>query len=126
MERSDVQGWLDKYIAAWRSNDRAAIEELFSDNAVYRYRPYGDDNSVTGRDAIVASWLEEPDAPENWDASYEPYAVDGDRAVAIGTSWYAAADGEPEKTYVNAFLLRFDPDGRCSEFTEYYMREEPT
>jgi uncharacterized protein (TIGR02246 family) len=125
MNRADVQAWLDRYIAAWRSNDPEAIGALFTDDAVYRYRPYGgEEQAVRGRDAIVGSWLEDQDPPGSWQATYEPYAVDGERAVAVGRSHYAASVDEPERAYRNAFLMRFAADGRCAEFTEFYMREE--
>ena len=125
MTRDDVQRWLDRYIAAWRANDRGAIAELFSADAVYGYRPWdSEEHTIRGRDAIADSWLEEPDDPGSWDAAYEPYAIDGDRAVAIGWSRYAATAGEPERSYRNAYLLRFDSDGRCAEFHEFYMLEE--
>jgi ketosteroid isomerase-like protein len=124
MNRSDVQAWLDGYVEAWRSNDRASIEALFTEDAVYSYRPWeSDKHTVRGRDAIVASWLEEPDAPGSWDARYEPWAVEDDRAVAVGWSRYAATGEYPERTYHNAYLLRFAPDGRCSDFREFYMQE---
>lgn len=123
MTYAEVQDWLDRYIAAWRSNDPATIAPLFAEDAVYRYHPYGDD-AIRGRDAIAAAWLEEGDSPDSWEASYEPYVVEGDRAVAIGWSRYRATDKEPERTYRNAFLLRFDPDGRCAEFTEFFMLEK--
>jgi hypothetical protein len=48
--------------------------------------------------------------------------IDGDRAVATGTSTYTAPD---PKVYDNVFLLVFDDDGRCAEFTELYMKEQP-
>jgi uncharacterized protein (TIGR02246 family) len=125
MERTDVQAWLDRYVAAWRANDPDPIADLFTDDAVYRYHPYDEGPRVVqGRDAIVASWLEEPDDPAGWEAQYEPYAVDGDRAVAVGWSRYLATGDEPEQTYQNAYLLRFGPDGRCAEFTEFYMLEK--
>ena len=124
MNRSDVQTWLDRYVGAWRTNEAAPIEALFTEDAVYGYRPWdSDQHTVRGRDAIVTSWLEEPDAPTSWDAHYEPYAVDGDRAVAIGWSKYAPTADDPERTYHNAYLLRFAPDGRCAEFHEFYMLE---
>lgn len=124
MNRSDVQGWLDRYIAAWRANDREPIEGLFTDDAVYSYRPWlSDEHTIRGRDAIVDSWLEEPDEPASWGAEYEAWAVDGDRAVAVGWSRYAATGSSPERTYHNAYLLRFAPDGRCAEFREFYMQE---
>ncbi|MDQ3689763.1 MAG: nuclear transport factor 2 family protein [Chloroflexota bacterium] len=125
MNQADLQAWLDRYIDAWRANDRASIEALFSEDATYRWRPYGgDDRSATGREAIVEAWLDDVDAPGTWEAGYVPYAVDADRAVATGVSRYFATDDEPERIYHNVFLLRFDPDGRCTDFTELYMLEE--
>lgn len=121
MKRAEVQAWLDRYIEAWRANERGPIEALFTEDAVYRHRPYS--NPVSGRAVIAGSWLEELDDPESWEAHYEPYAVEGDRAVAVGFSRYHKST-EPERTYHNAYLLRFSPDGRCSEFTEFYMLEE--
>jgi uncharacterized protein (TIGR02246 family) len=114
MTREQVQAWLDAYVAAWRSNDAATIGELFAEDAVYRYHPY--DEPERGRDAIVADWLEEPDEPGSWEARYAPLMVEGDRAVATGETRYA--DGQ---TFSNAFVLAFDGDGRCREFTEWYM-----
>ncbi|MEO6577304.1 MAG: nuclear transport factor 2 family protein [Candidatus Limnocylindria bacterium] len=124
MNRSHVQAWLDRYIDAWRVNASDEIEALFAEDAIYSYRPWNsEDHTIRGRGAIVASWLEEPDAPGSWDAKYEPFAVEGDRAVAVGWSRYAATGDKPEQTYHNAYLLRFTDDGRCAEFREYYMLE---
>ncbi len=119
MTRDDVQRWLDDYIDAWRSGDAAAIGTLFSADADYRYHPY--DEPVAGRDAIVADWLESPDAPGTWSGHYEPYTVDGDRAVAIGESRYTNPDGSFRTLYYNLWTLEFDSDGRCSDFVEYFM-----
>lgn len=126
MNRDGVQRWLDRYIDAWRANAAEAIEALFTDDVVYRYRPYGgEDHADQGRTALVATWLEERDEPDSWEAAYEVYAVDGDRAVAVGYSRYLAMAERPERTYYNCFLLRFADDGKCAEFTEYYMEERP-
>ncbi len=124
MTHADLRAWLDRYIAAWRANERGPIEALFTEDAVYRYTPYGgEDHAHRGVDAIVDGWLAEGDDPDAWEARYEPYAIDGDRAVATGWSRYAATDESPERTFHNVFLLRFGADGRCSEFTELFMLE---
>ena len=124
MNRDDVQRWLDRYIEAWRANERGPIEELFTEDVAYSYRPWDSaEHTVRGREALVDDWLKEPDAPDAWDAKYEPYAVDGDRAVAVGWSRYAATGDKPERTFHNAYLLRFGPDGRCAELHEFYMAE---
>jgi hypothetical protein len=124
MTHTELQDWLDRYIAAWRANERGPIEALFTEDAVYRYNPYLDDLALRGRAAIAQGWLDEGDAPDSWDAHYEPYAVDGDRAVATGWSRYDATTEEPARTFHNVFLLRFADDGRCSEFTELFMQEQ--
>ena len=124
MERSEVQRWLDDYVAAWKSYDRQAIAALFADDVVYRYHPW--DEPVRGREAVVAAWLGEGDQetasdrdePGTYDATYTPFAVDGDTAVAVGESIYTS----PPTAYDNCFLMRFDDEGRCSEFTEFFMK----
>lgn len=124
MTHDEVQRWLDRYIEAWREHRPEPIGDLFTADAAYHYRPYDGPNlTARGRDAIVAAWLDDDDPPGSWEASYRPWAVDGDRAVAVGWSRYAARADEPERTYHNAFLLRFDADGRCREFREFYMLE---
>ena len=115
--RERVQAWLDAYVEVWRTYDRDAIAELFSADASYAYHPY-DDEPLRGREAIVESWLSERDEPGSWEASYAPLLVDGDRAVATGESRYA--DG---RTFSNLYVMRFDGEGRCSEFVEWYMEQ---
>ena len=122
MTRDDVQRWLDAYVEAWRTYDPAAIGALFADDVTYRYQPYRD--PVVGRAAVVASWLDDPDEPGSWAADYEPYAVDGLRAVAVGTSRYLEPDGQQRTIFYNVWLLQFDDEGRCADFIEYW-REPP-
>jgi hypothetical protein len=63
------------------------------------------------------------DAPGTYEAEYSPVAVDGDTVVATGTSRYREVPGGPVvRTYENCFVMRFDGEGRCREFTEYYLR----
>ena len=108
----DVQRWLDAYVEAWRSYE--GIGELFSDDAEYRYHPY--DEPLRGRQAIVDSWLGDREDPDSWEAHYEPLLVDGNRAVATGETRYAEG-----RTFSNIFVLAFDAEGRCREFTEWYV-----
>jgi hypothetical protein len=122
MERADVQRWLDAYVQAWLTYEPEAIGVLFSEDAVCYYHPY--DEPVRGRAAIVASWLEPSlrDTAGTYTAHYEPVAVDGMVAVSNGRSRYFEADGTTQKTeFDNIFLLRFDEEGRCREFREWYM-----
>jgi len=118
MDHAAFQAWLDRYIEAWRSGDPADIGSLFSADAAYYYGPYRE--PVAGRDAIVKDWTEDPDAPGSWEAEYRPVALDGDVAVATGESRYTNG-----RTYSNIFVCRFDADGNCTEFREWFM-ESPT
>ncbi len=129
MNRADAQAWLDRYVAAWLSYDVNDIAALFTEDVVYRYHPY--DDPLVGREAVVASWLGESDsedastrdAPGTYAARYEPVAVDGDVVVATGTSSYREQpEGPVVRIYDNCFVMRFAGEGRCTEFTEYYLR----
>jgi ketosteroid isomerase-like protein len=129
VDRADAQAWLDRYMAAWLSYDANDIAALFTEDVAYRYHPY--DEPITGREAVVASWLGEDksngastrDAPGTYAAYYEPVAVDDDVVVATGTSIYRKRpDGPVARVYDNCFVMRFDADGRCREFTEYYLQ----
>ena len=112
--------WLERYVAAWKSGDPKHIGDLFGEDARYRYHPY--DEPIVGRQAIVDSWVADPDPPGSFEARYERFAVDGDRAVAVGASTYLAEDGSVDRVYDNVFLLEFDDAGRCSDFTEWYVK----
>ncbi len=126
MTRDDVQAWLDRYIAAWAAYDAAAIGDLFTEDARYRYHP--SDEGFAGREAIVRAWLEPSgdastrDEPDTWEAHYEPFAVDSDRAVAVGWSRYYtdATHSTVTNFWDNVYLLEFGDDGRCSAFTEFF------
>jgi ketosteroid isomerase-like protein len=129
-DRDHVQRWLDDYVSAWKSYDRDEIAALFADDVEYRYHPY--DEPVRGGEAVVASWLgesehegaSERDEPGTYDASYAPVAVDGDVAVATGTSTYTTEPGGPvDSIYHNCFVIRFAEDGRCREFTEWFIKQ---
>lgn len=123
LSRDAFAAWLDGYVAAWRSNDASEIGRLFTEDVVYSYRAGRE--VVTGRDALVADWLREPDDPSSWNARYEPLAIDGEVHVARGWSRYLRPDGSLRDEYSNIFVCRFDEAGQCSEFTEWWMRLEP-
>ena len=131
MTREDVDRWLKDYVAAWKSYDRGQIEALFAEDISYRYHP-GDD-AIEGRAAVVESWLGEGDHPDastrdepgTFDAAYRAVAVDGDVAVATGISSYSEAPGGPvARVYDNCFVMQFDSEGRCSEFTEWFVQRK--
>jgi hypothetical protein len=121
IDTATLQHWLDDYVEAWRSNDPRKIEALFSEHARYSWSPF-DEEPAAGRAAIVEGWLNEPDDPDSWECGYQPLAVDGDVAIASGWTRYRPEGSKPGREYANVFVMRFDRQGLCSEFTEWYMQ----
>jgi SnoaL-like domain len=125
LDQNRVAQWLTGYREAWLTYDPATIAGLFSEDASYRYHPY--DEPVRGREAIVKSWLEDPDEQGTYEGSYQPLLVAGDGAIATGTSTYRTTEGSIDSVYDNCFVMRFDDEGRCTEFTEWFMlRPKPS
>jgi ketosteroid isomerase-like protein len=120
-ETERVQDWLDRYIAAWRSYDRAEIEALFTADAVYYPEPYSE--PLRGPRAIADAWLESRDPDGSWRAAYRAITGCGDTGIGSGTSSYLRDDGAVERVYHNVFVLTLDDRGRCREYREWYMLE---
>ena len=127
ISHATVQAWLDAYMHAWETYDANEVGALFSEHAEYRWHPA--DEPEVGRDAIVHAWLNpggnasDRDAPGTYDGEYRPYAVEGNKAVAVGIStyWTDASRSTVARIYYNNWLLEFDDEGRCTVFTEYWM-----
>lgn len=117
METDDLRRWVDAYVRAWTSNDPEDIGGLFTDDARYFTEPYAD--PWIGRDSIVAEWLERKDEPGGWTFRHEPFAIAGDLGFVRGWTEYVE---DPPKRYDNLWVIRLEPDGRCSEFTEWWMK----
>jgi SnoaL-like domain len=134
VDKAEVDRWLRAYVEAWKSYNSEQIGDLFSEDVRYRYHSY--DEPVVGRAELVRSWLGETsdsgasdsgasdrDEPGTYDAAYRAVAVDGDVAVATGSSTYLSGPGGVVKeVFDNCFVMRFDSAGRCREFTEWYVR----
>jgi uncharacterized protein (TIGR02246 family) len=120
-DRAAVSEWVDRYVDAWTSNDPDAIGALFADDARYFTAPYREPWS--GREAILQGWLDRKEEPHEWRFQFEVKAVDGDLGVVAGTTDYVAGEGAPE-SFSNLWLIRLDVRGRCTEFIEYWMRQE--
>jgi uncharacterized protein (TIGR02246 family) len=111
-----VLAWVDGYVRAWNSNDPGAIGALFTDDATYHTEPYGE--PWRGRDEIVRRWLGRRDEPGDTEFRWHPLTVTPEVAVVEGTTTYR----DPPRTYSNLWVVRLAPDGRCTEFTEWWMQ----
>jgi len=109
---------MDGYVLAWSSNGDEHIRALFTEDAVYDPQTAG--GEWEGIDDIVSRWQEIEDVEDNWDFEWQPLAETEDMAIVTGRTHYF----EPEVFYRNLFVIRFSDDGRCYDFTEWYIEEE--
>jgi hypothetical protein len=117
MDMGTLQAWIDRYVEAWRTYDSTAIAELFSPDAEYYTHPFRD--PWRGRDEIVKGWTEGRDAPGSWEARYAALATHDDTGIVRG--WTRYDDGNE---YANLYVIRFDDEGRATEFTEFFVKRD--
>jgi uncharacterized protein (TIGR02246 family) len=119
MDSASISDWVERYRRAWNSNDPVEIGALFSDDALYYTGPF--DAPWSGRDTIVREWLARQDAPGSTAFRYEVLAAAPETGVIRGWTQYH----DPAQTFSNIWLVRFDPAGRCREFTEWWVARRP-
>ncbi|HVN55402.1 MAG TPA: nuclear transport factor 2 family protein [Anaerolineaceae bacterium] len=117
MDSKTVENWVEGYTQAWNSNDPADIGALFSEDARYYTSPFVE-TPWRGRDAIIQHWLQGKDEPGSFRFRYEVLAAAGDTGVMRGWTLYL----QPQREYANIWVIRFDDQGRCREFTEFFMQ----
>jgi ketosteroid isomerase-like protein len=115
MGTADLDGWIRGYRAAWESNDPVAIGALFAEDAVYYTEPAAE--PWRSRAEIVAQWLARRDEPGDATFEWTPLVNTPGLAVITGRTVYRSGDD-----YDNLWVIRFDDDGLCCEFTEWWMR----
>jgi len=121
MDADSFHDWLERYFAAWASNDPDQVRALFGQDAVYSYGPFRDDDA-RGREEIARRWVGGGVRPglRTW---FEPLAVDGERGVA---RWRVSFDDQNGRVELDGILvLDFDADGRCTLHREWYHHREP-
>jgi ketosteroid isomerase-like protein len=110
-----VQRWVAGYELAWRTPGTDGLAALFTPDATYLHSPY--EEPIVGIHAISKMWDDDCDGPDEvFTLSREIVAVEGDTAVVQAEVRY----GEPiRQEYRDLWLIRFDVDGRCSQFEEW-------
>ncbi len=117
MDEAGVNAWVDQYVRAWNSNDPADIGGLFTDDAAYHPGPW--DTPWHGRAVIVQQWLARRDEPGTTTFRHAVLAVDGNVGVVRGWTQYHT---QPPRAFSNVWVIRFGDDGRCREFTEWWIQ----
>lgn len=126
--RKEVRDWLDRYYAAWRSEDGEAASLLFTSDALYVVTPYEEPwpsgQRMSGRDQIREFWvLVTTEHIRFLDGGYDLWAVEEDEAYA---RWWTDFEVRGEGFWVEAegvFKLTFSDRHNhrllCSELLEW-------
>lgn len=109
---------MDGYVLAWTTNDAVDISALFSPDAVYD--PQTPEGEWDGIDEIVQRWQDRDQEEENWEFEWLPIVETDDIAIITGRTRYI----DPPVSYRNLFIIRFDDENRCHDFTEWWIEEE--
>jgi ketosteroid isomerase-like protein len=116
--------WLDAYGRAWEERDADAAAELFTDDALYQWGPFG--RRLRGRPMIREAWAEAVETQENIDFGYEVLTANAGGGIV---RWWCAADIPTRGVRDRAegiFRLAFDDEGLCSSLEEWWnSTEEP-
>lgn len=115
----DLDTWIRDYARAWETADEDLIASLFSEDARYRSSPFRE--PFRGHDEIRAYWRRGAGAQQATRVRMGTPYVDGER---VAVEWWATMIDEGEEvTLPGCLLLRFAPDGRCSDLREYWNLE---
>jgi uncharacterized protein (TIGR02246 family) len=109
-----VTTWIDSYVRAWNTNDPVDIRALFTEDAEYYTAPFRP--PWRGREQIVEGWLGRKDEPGETIFDWRPIVITDEVALIEGTTAY------PTETYSNLWVIHLDDDGRCRQFTEWWMQ----
>jgi hypothetical protein len=113
--RDDAMQWVAAYERAWRAPGTDALSELFGPDATYRVSPWKP--ALAGLDSIRGFWDANRQGPdEAFSMRSELVAVDDDTAVVRVSVEYHRPTGRPWR---DLWIIRFDDEGRCSEFEEW-------
>jgi SnoaL-like domain len=115
MQNSKTERWVEAYQAAWNTNEPQAIGALFNSQAEYRTSPFAE--PWVGVQSITEQWLARKDTPGSWTFRFEILVETADTGIVRGWTDYL----DPKRSFSNLWVIRFDPEGRATSFTEWFM-----
>ena len=115
--------WLNAYGQAWEQGDAKAAMTLFAPGALYYETPFS--APLVGLDAIHDYWKAGAGQSQR-DVRFHYTVLSAARDTGIAR-WAATFIRVPSAMSVQldgVLLARFDEQGRCAEFREWWHREE--
>jgi len=120
--RAGLTEWLDDYGRAWEERDPEAAAQLFAEDAVYQWGPFG--KRLRGRPFIREAWAEATESQRNIHFGYEVMSA----TVRGGlVRWWTAYDRPGDQVHMRlegVFRLAFDQDGLCTSLEEWFNFDE--
>jgi SnoaL-like domain len=114
--------WLEAYGRAWESRDPEAATDLFAEHATYHETPF--DEPCRGRDEIFEYWSDVPRSQENVSFSCEILATTDDVGIAHWSASFVRVQAKDPVKLDGVFLVKLGTDGRCTEFREWWHKQE--
>jgi hypothetical protein len=115
----NLADWIRTYGEAWETADEELLISLFAENATYRSSPFQD--ALRGHAEIRAYWRRGAGTQRDTRVRMGTPFIDGNR---VAVEWWATMTDEGETyTLPGCLLLRFGPDGLCTELREYWNLE---
>ena len=115
--------WLTNYGSAWEEGDPQKAADLFSEGARYQVTPFTD--PIEGKESIRGYWETGPAGNQkDVSFSYSIISVRGNEGVAhwqvnfrrTGSNKFVEMDG--------ILVAEFDDSGACTDFKEWWHRQE--
>ena len=120
MDGQAVESWMDRYRAAWISNEADAVAALFTKDARYSVSPFAD--PWVGREEIVRRWT--AGVQQDVEMTSEVLAIEGDLALVHWHVFTRNVADPVRVEYDGVLAVRFAQDGRCEDHREWYFRRE--
>ncbi|MFL5895233.1 MAG: nuclear transport factor 2 family protein [Thermoleophilaceae bacterium] len=120
--RAGLTEWLDDYGRAWQERDPEAAADLFSEDAVYQWGPFG--KRLRGRPLIRSAWADAVETQQNVEFGYEVLTASARSGLVRWWSAYDRAGSDLRIRLEGIFRLAFDEDGLCRSLEEWFNYEE--
>lgn len=110
--------WLDAYGRAWEARDPQAACDLFTEDAVYQWGPFG--RKLRGRVMIREAWAEALEDQDNVRFGYEVLSASNRGGVV---RWWCELDQPADGVHTKLegiFRLAFEESGLCRSLEEWF------
>ncbi len=122
MDPGMLDRWLGAYKRAWEDRDPEAAADLFTADAAYHETPF--DEPSRGRDGIFEYWSDVPRSQRDVRFFYEILATTENGGVDHWKANFVRLQANDPVKLDGIFVVKLDVDGRCTEFREWWHKQE--